>query len=47
MIKIIKLQSSQLEVEIIPELGGRVQKLLNKKIILTGFGRMKICKFQL
>jgi galactose mutarotase-like enzyme len=31
MIKIIKLQSSQLEVEIIPELGGRVQKLLNKK----------------
>ena len=31
MVKIIKLESSHLEVEIIPELGGRVQKLLNKQ----------------
>ena len=31
MVKIIKLENSHLEVEIIPELGGRVQKLINKK----------------
>jgi len=31
MVKIIKLENSHLEVEIIPELGGRLQKLLNKK----------------
>jgi len=31
MYKIVKLENSYLEIEIIPELGGRIQKLLNKK----------------